>query len=71
MIANFDDMFAGVCPPAAARYFRSTMSDLLFKFEGLDGFVRLPGSREWFPSRVTLASMTVATEAITAEEGEP
>jgi hypothetical protein len=65
MIAHFDTA------PPAARYFRSTLSTLLFKIEPNGfGFVRTP-STPWISSHVTLQGLAACAVEITAEEGEP
>jgi hypothetical protein len=53
----------------AVRYFRSTLSELFFKFVGADCYVRCADGA-WFTSHAKLEAMQVATVEITAAEAE-
>lgn len=51
------------------RYFKSSVSGLIWKFTDDAAFVR--GSGEWMESTMTLGGMNQFADEITAEEGEP
>ena len=52
------------------RYFKSSVSGLVWKFTDDAAFVR-SGGGEWMESTMTLGGMNQFADEITAEEGEP
>ena len=53
-----------------ARYFKSSVSGLIWKFTDDAAFVR-GGDRGWMKSAMTLGGMNLFADEISAEEGEP
>ncbi len=54
-----------------SRYFKSTLSDLVWKFGPEGSFTRILGcGTQWMPCTMTISAMDLCATEITAEEGE-